>query len=101
MLPGSNGKCKVSLSAATSSFKWADTAALIKVSFLAAGTWSTFDFFRGSQLGVTEKQDFELAGSPSKVRLFMGDSVDGWGFRQIEIATPDRKLSCMLASGTG
>jgi len=61
----------------------------------------TTEFFRGSERGRKESKVFELNGNPTKVRLFMGDSDDGWGFREVEIFSADRKVSCILASGKG
>merc|ERR1719191_2270416 len=94
-------KCNVTLAATTSSFKWADTGAVIKASFLVGAKWDTDQFFKGSQIGKKESKTFELEANPTKVRLFMGDSEDGWGFREVQISTPDGKITCTLATGQG
>eukprot|EP00746_Dinoflagellata_sp_MGD_P123671 gnl/MRDRNA2_/MRDRNA2_58293_c0_seq1.p1 gnl/MRDRNA2_/MRDRNA2_58293_c0~~gnl/MRDRNA2_/MRDRNA2_58293_c0_seq1.p1 ORF type:complete len:1441 (+),score=201.09 gnl/MRDRNA2_/MRDRNA2_58293_c0_seq1:112-4434(+) len=99
--PSVGKKCRLKLSATTSSNKWADTGAVLKASFLVGSNWATSVFFTGSQLGRKESKIFDLAEQPKKVRLFMGDSTDGWGFKEVDIATPDGRVSCILATGGG
>lgn len=93
--------CTVILAAKASNLDGAGTTGLVTASFEVGGSWSRLQrFFMGIERGKTRTMQYDLPGTPTKVRLVI-HSEDSFGFQKIRISSSDGLSSCLLANSKG